>query len=78
MKILKHANGKVWIFSESVHGWVAATDESVDAGEVLQELIKLKIQGKKDLSYSMAFSEVGRENPELAKRYLEQLRGQRR
>lgn len=44
------------------------------AGEKLSVLVKIKKDEKKDLSYSAAFSEVQRENPELAKEYLEEIR----
>lgn len=46
-------------------------------GDSLNELIKVKLKEKKSLSYGMAFSEVQRENPELAKRFLDQVRAKR-
>ena len=80
MKIQKHGNGKVWVFSEQTHGWHDVTVDSVDfdMGEVLSELIKLKMEEEKHLSFGMAFSEVTKENPEIAKRYQEQLNGRRK
>lgn len=44
------------------------------AGEKLSALTKKKIEGNKDLSYSVAFAEVQRENPELAKEYLAEIK----
>jgi hypothetical protein len=79
MKIKKHGDGKVWVFSEKTRGWhdVAVDIGDLDPGEVLSELIKTKLKEEKDLSYGMAFSEVQKENPELSKRYFEQLRGRK-
>lgn len=39
------------------------------AGDKLSALVKTKMDAKKDLSYSKAFAEVQKENPELAKEY---------
>ena len=78
MKILKHGNGKVWCYCESLHGWVPPTHEQINAGDALSELIKLKMEEEKSLSFGMAFSEVTKENPEIAKRYQEQLNGRQK
>lgn len=43
------------------------------AAEKLSAMTKQKMEAKKDLSYSMAFSEVQKENPELAKEYLSEI-----
>jgi hypothetical protein len=44
------------------------------AAEKLSALTKTKMEAKKDLSYSAAFAEVQRENIELAKELLEEIR----
>jgi cation transport regulator ChaB len=44
------------------------------AGEKLSALTKQKMEAKKDLSYGMAFAEVQKENSELAKEFLEEVR----
>ncbi|MCM8779855.1 MAG: lyase family protein [Candidatus Omnitrophica bacterium] len=44
-----------------------------NAGEKLNTLIKKKIEQGKTLSYSAAFLEVQKENPELAKEYREEI-----
>lgn len=44
------------------------------AAEKLSALTKQKMEAKKDLSYAIAFSEVQKENPELAKEYSEEVR----
>jgi hypothetical protein len=44
------------------------------AGEKLSALTKKKMEEKKDLSYSLAFAEVQKENPELAKEYLAEIK----
>ena len=44
------------------------------AGEKLSALTKTKMEAKKDLSYSMAFSEVQKENPELTKEYQQEIK----
>jgi hypothetical protein len=82
MKIIRKGKDKIlWIFSESLHSWVRPDqiemDENLDLGNVLTELIKEKMEEKKDLSYGMAFSEVQKENLELARRYADQLRAKR-
>jgi hypothetical protein len=79
MKIKKTGDGVLWIFNESAPelGWRKTNDEALDPGEVFSELIKIKQEEKKDLSYGMAFSEVQKENLDLAKRYLDQVRAKR-
>jgi len=44
------------------------------AAEKLSALTKQKMEAKKDLSYGAAFSEVQKENPELAKELLAEVR----
>ena len=44
------------------------------AGEKLSALTKTKMEAKKDLSFSMAFSEVQKENPELTKEYQQEIK----
>lgn len=44
------------------------------ASEKLSVLVKTKMEAKKDLSYTMAFAEVQKENPELAKEALAEIR----
>lgn len=46
------------------------------AAEKLSALTKAKMEAKKDLSYGAAFSEVQKENPELAKEALVEIRPQ--
>lgn len=79
MKIKKETDGVLWAFNESApeRGWRKVNDEDLDPGEVLSEIIKVKQQEKKDLPFGMAFSEMQRENPELAKRFLDQVRSKR-
>jgi hypothetical protein len=49
----------------------------LEIGQKIVSLINEKMKVKKSLSYSEALTEVQKENPELAKRYLEQIRGKR-
>ena len=44
------------------------------AGEKLSALTKKKMEDHKDLSYNAAFSEAQKENPELAKEYLAEIK----
>lgn len=78
MKIRKNVDGKVWVYSESKKGWIYPSNEEVDPEEFLRELIKEKMQERRDLPYGMAFSEAQTEHPEIAKRYLDQLNRTRR
>lgn len=45
------------------------------AGEKLAQLVKKRMEEKKDLSYSAAFAEVQSENPALAQEYLAEFTG---
>lgn len=74
MEILKTTDGVLWVRQPDAAGWVHLTEADLDPGDLLSELIKQKLNKKKDLSYSMAFSEVQKENSELARTYLEQVR----
>jgi hypothetical protein len=64
-----------WTIVEGItdNARVDSNNKDVDPGDLLIQLTKDKME-KKDLSYSMAFAEVQRENPELAKRHLDQMR----
>jgi len=55
---------------------IAKRDEafSGNAGEKLNQLVREKMEKKKDLSYNQAFSEVQIENPDLAREYQEEIR----
>lgn len=44
-------------------------EQEADAGDRLERLIELKMKEEPDLTYSEAWSKVGRENPELAAEY---------
>lgn len=44
--------------------------EKFDPKDLLSEPIKMKLKEKKDLTYNAVFSEVERENPKLAEKYL--------
>jgi len=46
------------------------------AGDKLSKLTTAKMQANKEMSYSAAFAEVQRENPDLAKEYQEEIQGQ--
>jgi hypothetical protein len=48
-----------------------------NAGEKLSALTKKKMEEKKDLSYSAAFAEAQRENPDLAREIVEEMKGGR-
>jgi len=47
------------------------------AAEKLSALVKQKMETKKDLFYGAAFAEVQKENPELAREMLDQMKGDR-
>jgi hypothetical protein len=47
------------------------------AAEKLSALTKQKMESKKDLSYGAAFSEVQKENPELAREIVEEMKSSR-
>jgi hypothetical protein len=53
---------------------VAGPGSGGSAAEKLSVLVKTKMEAKKDLSYGLAFSEVQKENPELAKEALAEIR----
>lgn len=59
-------------------GEVAGRDKDTGSGSAAEKLTALtskKMEGRKDLSYTQAFSEVQTENPELAAQYAEELKG---
>lgn len=47
-----------------------------DAGQKLEDLTQKKMKDQKDLTYSQAFTEVQKENPELAKEYAQEFKAQ--
>jgi hypothetical protein len=80
MKIHKGADGRLWVFNESVSGWIQMERSrftSEKRANILSRLVKEKMEAKNDLSYSEAFAEVQRENPELSVSYLSDLRKKR-
>jgi len=79
MKIRKGNDGRVWLFSDSVGGWLefeSAAD--TDAGEVLSQLVKNEMVERPALSFNEAFSEIQGKHPNIARRCLEQIREKRR
>ena len=66
---------KVVIFKEVAGGEGPNTGGS--AAEKLSALTKQKMEAKKDLSYGAAFTEVQKENPEMARELLAEIRPQK-
>lgn len=76
MKALLESATPLVTFKEVATRASAAASAAGTAGEKLDQLTNAKMKADKELSYSAAFAEVQKENPELAREYQSEFSGE--